>query len=336
LRVIDLPLGLATAIGSLPHTDVHAAIELVLERQPRLPSAPSLPARSGHERMIAQGAWGIPGVSVLPDGSLVVDDPGKVDPAAPLDDPGIRGEPFVTMRAFLGAVAGRSGPIKLQLTGPVTLGLALHAVGVPAARAFAVAGAAVRTRGAALVAAAAGAAPMTTPLVFVDEPGLTAAMHPGFPLSPIDTLDLVSGVLAALEPHATTGLHCCGRADWPMVLQAGAQVLSLPVACGADAHAPAFAAFLEHGGWVAWGAVPTDGPVGSSADRLWRRLSDEWCALVAGGCDPVLLREQALITPACGLASHGIGQAATVLSLANQVARRLESQLHGLRLTVGA
>jgi methionine synthase II (cobalamin-independent) len=336
MRTVDLPYGVATAIGSLPHADACAAVEFALEHQPRLPAAPSLPNRSGYERMVAQAAWGISGVVVLPDGSLEVDDPNLVDPAEPLVDPGIDGEPFVTMRAFLAAVGGRTGPIKLQLTGPVTLGLALHAVGVPTICAFAVAGAAVRARARALVEAARAAAPLATPVVFVDEPGLTAAMHPGFPLGPNATIDLVSSALAALEPHAITGLHCCGRADWRVVLQSGPQVVSMPVESGAVAHSGALGAFLDSGGWIAWGATPTDGPVGSSADRLWRRLSNEWCDLVQRGCDPVLLREQAMVTPACGLALHGIAQAEHVLSITGQVARRLETQMHGLRLTVGA
>ena len=173
-------------------------------------------------------------------------------------------------------------------------------------------------------------------VVFVDEPGLTAAMHPGFPLQPNRTIDLVSGVLATLEPHAITGIHCCGTADWRVVLQAGPQILSLPLDSGAEAHAGALGAFLDNGGWVAWGAVPTTGPLGSTPDRLWQQLSNEWRALTSGGCDPVLLREQALISPACGLAGHGEAQADLVLGLSNQVARRLETQTLGMRLTVGA
>ena len=152
---IDLPHGLASSIGSLPHTDPRAASTFVLERQPRLPAAPSLPARSGMERMVAQAAWGIDGVRVLPDGSLQLDDP-RLDPRAPLTTVGIDGEPFVGLRAFLGAVAGRRGPIKLQLTGPVTLGIALLNLGVPADTAFAVAGAAVRSRARTLVASRPG------------------------------------------------------------------------------------------------------------------------------------------------------------------------------------
>ena len=335
MKAVDLRPGLATSIGSLPHTDPRAAAAFVLERHPKLPAAPSLPNRSGVERMIAQAAWGIDGVQVLADGSLALDDP-NLDPRAPLTDAGIDGEPFVALRAFLGAVAGRRAPIKLQLTGPVTLGIALHTIGVPAQRAFAVAGAAVRSRARMLVAAAQETAPMAPLVVFVDEPSLTGAMHPGFPIDPERTIDLVSGVLATLEPHAITGLHCCGAADWRVVLQAGPQILSIPLDSGAVAHAGAIGAFLDRGGWIAWGAVPTTGPIGSTDERLWQQLSAEWCALTSAGCDPVLLREQALITPACGLATHGELQAGQVLSLTNQVARRLETQALGMRLTVGA
>ncbi len=336
MKRIELARGLATSIGSLPHTDPRAATTFVLERHPRLPAAPSLPNRSGMERMIAQAAWGVPGVTVLPDGSLEVDNPRAIDPRAPLTEAGIDGEPFGGLRAFLSAVAGRRAPIKLQLTGPVTLGIALSTVGVPVQRAFAMAGAAVRARARALVNAARETAPMAPLVVFLDEPGLTAAMQRGFPLDPNRTIDLVSSALAALEPHAITGLHCCGVADWRVVLQAGPQILSLPLLMGAAEHAGAIGAFLERGGWVAWGAVPTSGPLGATPERLWHHLSAEWCALTQGGCDPVLLREQALVTPACGLASHGEEQADLVLSLTNQVARRLETQTHGMRLTVGA
>jgi hypothetical protein len=335
VKAIDLPHGLASSIGSLPHRDPRAAATFVLERHPKLPAAPSLPNRSGVEQMIAQAAWGIPGVDVLDDGSLRVDDP-RLDPRLPLTSTRIDGEPFVGLRAFLGAVAGRRGPIKLQVTGPLTLGLALHHVGVPADRAFAVAGAAVRDRARSMIAAAQETAPMAPVVMFVDEPGLTAAMHPGFPLDPTRTIDLVSGTLAAIEPHAITGLHCCGLADWRVVLQTGPQILSLPLDAGAVEHSGAMSAFLERGGWVAWGAVPTTGPLGSTPERLWQHLSAEWCGLTQGGCDPVLLREQAMITPACGLALHGEAQADLVLGLTNQVARRLETQTHGMRLTVGA
>lgn len=334
MREVLLPIGLASAIGSLPHEDVSEAVAFTLGRQPKLPAAPSLPRRAAVEGMIPQAAWGIAGVLVLPDGSLLVDE-AMVDPDFPLND-GLDAEPFTALRAFLAAITGRVAPFKVQLTGPVTLGLALHAVGVPTARAFAAAAKAVATRTGQVLAAARATAPGATPLLFLDEPGLTAALEPGFPLDVDDTLDLVSGALASVEDRAIAGLHCCGRADWPVVLQAGPQMLSLPVGAGAADHPGAFADYLERGGWLAWGAVPTDRPLGDTAEILWRRLMAEWDALAEGGCEPHRLVEQALITPACGLAGLDVAQAAHVLDLTGHVAQRVEARAVELGLILGA
>jgi methionine synthase II (cobalamin-independent) len=334
MREVLLPIGLASAVGSLPHDVVGDAIDFVLGTQPKLPAAPSLPRRSAMEGMIPQAAWGIPGVLVLPDGSLLVDE-AVVDPGLPLGD-GLDAEPFVGLAGFLAAIEGRVAPFKLQLTGPVTLGLALHAVGVPTDRAFAVSAKAVAVRVREVLGAARRSAPGATPLLFLDEPGLTAALEPGFPLDVDDTLDLVSSALAGVEEHAIAGLHCCGRADWPVVLQAGPQMLSLPVGAGATEHPGVFADFLERGGWLAWGAVPTDRPLGETADLLWRRLVAEWDALAEGGCEPQRLVEQAMITPTCGLVGLDIPQAHHVLDLTGHLSRRVEARAVELGLTLGA
>ena len=335
MREVLLPIGLATGIGSLPHEDPREAAEFALDRQPRLPAAPSLPRRSPVEGMIPQAAWGIAGVLVLPDGSLLVDE-SVIDPALPLTEPALDAEPFVGLRTFFDAVAGRVAPFKVQLTGPVTLGLALHAVGAPPERPFAVAAMAVEARTRELVAAARRAAPGATTVVFLDEPGLIAALEPGFPRPVDDTLDLVSSALAQIEGHAIAGLHCCGRADWQAILQAGPQILSLPVDAGARDHAGAFAGFLERGGWIAWGAVPTDRPLGDGADILWRRLMGEWDVLIDGGCDPLLLLQQGMVTPACGLAGLDPPQADRVLELAGHLAHRIEAEALDAGLNVGA
>ena len=120
------------------------------------------------------------------------------------------------------------------------------------------------------------------------------------------------------------------------ILQAGPQILSLPVDAGAREHAGAFAGFLERGGWIAWGAVPTDRPLGDGADILWRRLMGEWDVLIDGGCDPLLLLQQGMVTPACGLAGLDPPQADRVLELAGHVAHRIEAEALDAGLNVGA
>lgn len=329
-----LPVGLATGIGSLPHCDPGDAVDFVLRHAPRLPFAPSLPARSRREGMIAQAATGIAGIEVGADGALAVDH-AAVDPEAP-SDPRLDGDAFVGLRALLTAVADRTGPLKISLTGPVTLGVALHAAGLEAATAFRVSGAAVRRRAAALVELVARRVPQAQVVAFVDEPSLVSCTADGFPITPSAAVDLVSGVLAVLEDRAVTALHCCGPADWRLLLAAGADLLSLPVGAGAERAAGAIADFVERGGWLAWGAVPTDRPLGSTVERLWRALSLEWCELVGAGADPARLRTQAMITPACGLARHGVTQAERVMGFTTRLAERLHDQAIGVRLSVGA
>jgi hypothetical protein len=329
-----LPTAAATAIGSLPHDDPQAAVALVLQALPDLPAAPQLPHRHPAEGMVAQAVDGVSGVSITPDGGIEVDAT-ALDPEAPVDAT-FESESWAGLRAFLGAMAARRGPIKLQLTGPLTLGVALAHAGVEPQLAFDVAGAAVQSRARALVSYAAETAPNAGLVVLIDEPGLTAWTSYDIPLKGDYLVDVLSGCLASLGSSVLTGVHCCGDADWKLVDAAGPDMISLPVTPGVVESAPTISAFLERGGLVAWGVVPTDRPIGGTSDPLWRRLSDLWAELTAAGCDPVRLRQQALLTPACGLANHDPRQAAHILELTLGVAERVHSQAVAVRMSVGA
>jgi hypothetical protein len=277
----DFPLGTVTGIGSLPHADAASAIAFVLDRLPGLPAAPSLLAADPRQGLLAEGMWGIPGIAVHDDGSYTVD--GDLDPAAPLGDPDLEGAPYTSTRAFLAAVAGRTGPVKLQLPGPITIGRALAGDGVEPELAYAVAAAAVNRRARQLVTLARASVPEATIVVFLDEPGLTGGM-PSLHV-PVDrVIDLVSGALASIEADAITGIHCCGETDWRIPLQAGPQILSLPATTEIAPYTGALASFVDRGGWLAWGAVPTDGPRSGTVGRLWRTVASRWCELVQAGC----------------------------------------------------
>lgn len=331
-----LPVGAPTSVGSLPHRDRDRAVAFVLDQTPELPAAPTVPALDPLEMMIPQALWGVAGVEVRADGSFSVPDPPALDPGAPLGDPDLAGPPFVTWLRFLEAAAGRSAPIKLQLAGPITVGLALVEAGVAPAQAFEVAGRAVAGRARSLLAATDARAPGVPRLVVLDEPGLVGGLRDDLPLQADQIVDVLSGALAAVETGATTGVHVCGEADWRLISQAGPSLLSMPVGAGVTASAGALGAYLERGGWIAWGAVPTDGPIGEQTSRHWRRLSAQWCELVQNGCDPVLLRRQALVSPVCGLALHDEAQADHVFGVSRELAEKIHDQVMGIRLSVGA
>jgi hypothetical protein len=78
---------------------------------------------------------------------------------------------FASLRAFAQLARGRQGPIKWQLTGPITLGLALVREGVLASEAFDVAGRAVLLRLRVVQKFLTEALPACPQVVLVDEPG---------------------------------------------------------------------------------------------------------------------------------------------------------------------
>ena len=195
-----------------------------------------------------------------------------------------RRRPSPPCRPSSGAVRGRTGPVKLQLTGPVTLGRALVDAGAPADVAFAVAGSAVRERVETLLAAARHAVPSAPLLVFLDEPGLTGNEHPALPAGQRGGRPAPLRV-AGFDRARRHQRGALLRADRLVAGHPGRAPGPVPARDGRrwSTHAGTLGRFLERDGWIAWGAVPTDEPVGETGDGLWRRLSDLWCGLVRGG-----------------------------------------------------
>ncbi len=329
---VQVPAGVATGVGSLPHRDARAAADFALELLPELPAIPSLPRRSPAERILPHGLVGVRGVLIDADGEVRLD-VDRLDPQAgvALD---LDHDAFGGLRAFLAAAAGRQAPVKWQVVGPVTMGLALVRRGAPAALAFDVASRTVREHLRTVRQWVAEALPGCPQVVVIDEPGFSGAMEPGFPTPPESAIDLVSGALAAIEQHAMMGVHCCAEGDWAAIAATGPTVLSLPAGSALIEAAGLLSAFLEGGGWIAWGAVPTDRPVGTSSERYWRDLSNLWGALAQQGCAAARLRQQSMVTPACGLGLHDDAQANVVLRLTREVAQRVQEQADGARQAV--
>jgi hypothetical protein len=328
--------GAATGVGSLPHRDARAAAEFSL-RENELAVIPSLPRRSPAESLVAQAVVGTSGVTLGQYGAVAVD-LDRLDPDAPvLTD--LASDGFGGFRAFLehASTSGVAGsPVKWAFVGPVTLGLALLRAGAPSDVAFRVAARSVRSHVSALGAAVAAALPGSPQVVVLDEPALTDLMAPDFALPPDAAVDLLSTALAAAEPFGAAGVHCCAPTDWASLLAAGPRVLSMPATRELASIGGHLQRFLGDGGWIAWGAVAVDGPIGVTASRAWHQLSRLWCDFVQDGVDPVLLRRQSMITPHCGLSVHSVNVAARVYQMVRDIARRVRDQSTAARFVLGA
>ena len=329
-----LSSGLATGIGSLPHHDPTAAAASVMRWLPGLPAAPQLPARTPLEGMIAQWARALPEVILASDGTIERVDLELIEaPIVCAFDATAHGG----LLAFLAHAARQPKPLalmKAQVTGPLTLGIALTEAGLPAPLAFERAALLARAWARALEHLVAEQLPETELVLFFDEPGLTAFRDGRAPIDRERATDLLSGALAA--PTCVVGVHVCGAGDLRIALDAGPKILGVEVSTSLLANAAGLGRHLEGDGWIAWGTVPTDRPVGEQATPLWKNLVDCWCELTRRGCDGLRLRQQALVTPACGLAGHGTSQAERSMRLAREIGDRIHDQAAATKLTVGA
>ncbi|MDR2200448.1 MAG: hypothetical protein LBR53_13560 [Deltaproteobacteria bacterium] len=174
------------------------------------------------------------------------------------------------------------------------------------------------------------------PVVFFDEPGLSGY---GSAFSTISEETLLSALGKSLEAlrsggDVLAGCHVCGNTDWGLISRAGLDVVNFDAFSYLESVAlyPAeLAAFLEKGGYLAWGIVPTSAwdPLISAGD-LSERLVRGFKTLENRGAPPRLLRSRALLTSSCGLGSLPVEIALAVLKLLSEVKERLLDSLGGV------
>ncbi|CAN5596896.1 hypothetical protein BH10ACT3_BH10ACT3_04960 [soil metagenome] len=349
---VELPFGLATSVGvvpfeadasrsdAAPSSASAAAVDMVLELHPAFPTSPTSGDRT--TSLLAQAVDGLPGVRVESPGLLRVS---GVPTSVRVDLDGAPYEPFRRFVDRLGphrqTVGREFVGVRLAVLGPVTLTLALRAGGLDVERSMHCATALVVARAEAMLSRVRAAVPDEPVAVVMNEPGLIGAMHPTFPLEPVQIRELLSPVVDALDVHPLArqlliGVHVPGRTDWESIVSSRVSLISAPADAGVLGWSESFAQFLDDGGRIAWGAVPVDQPLGTGEELLWRRLSAIWCQLVAEGLDPMLLRSRSLTSPVDGLGHFGPSQAARVLGLVDSLSVRVRRQAIGARLSLGA
>src|SRR4051812_25325466 len=162
--------GMATAIGSLPHHDAHAAAALTLRCLPELPAAPQLPLRTRREGVVAQWAGAVPGVVVHDTGELEL--VAAIDVHAPLQ-PRFDDASHAGLLTFLDVAARQPRipkRVKVQIAGPLTLGVAYVDAGMDPSIAFPLGARIARAWAGAISELVAEKLPEAALVCFLDEP----------------------------------------------------------------------------------------------------------------------------------------------------------------------
>jgi hypothetical protein len=322
-----LPPGAITGIGSLPHTQMELGLQMALAVD--VPYLPQLPFDNPRELMVPAALEGLPGLEVADDGSCQVDlatwETGQRTLAAELEQALKSGEArrFLptpasarALQPFLFEVRERKLAFaKAQLAGPATVrwSTRLSGGGVVAdhpgldGQIFRL----LLARALALVQAL--RATGTTPLFYLDEPGLVA-LNTRDPRHLAVLTELRLFVAALRREGALVGLHCCGNTRWAALLDLGLDLLSFDVRLSLDAllESPqALGSFLDGGGALSLGIVPTN--VGDEADpvELVRAAETSFAATMPGRTDAL---RTVLLTPACGLGLRSVSDAERIFA----------------------
>ena len=351
------PRCLATTLGSLPHTDVSCGTRSMFASVPEIPSWAQFPKRDFHENMMVQFTESLPGL-VQGDDRVYFDSsaPDFIDQltdfyahylAVTEDGDNTALEEFrLSMHyapGFYEFVARLPEqpvtPVMLkgQVTGPFTLGTNLLDQDRRCSyyddqlRDVVVKSVAMKTLWQLSRFNDFGLPVM----IFLDEPALLGYGSQTFiTISREDVIHDINEVVAVIHGQgAMAGVHCEANTDWSLLMDTDLDILNFDAYDHLDSitlYPADLGAFLERGGILSWGLVPTLDRTAAAKETLpslLDRFDDGLNIFVGKGLDRELLTRRALITPSCGAGGTlDVPLAERVLALLRQLSLTLRER----------
>jgi methionine synthase II (cobalamin-independent) len=316
----------ATGVGSMPGEDVRESLRVIRGEVGDLVFVPELPARGPHAGMIGRGLAVLEGLEadLQPAGWRLGVGSGR-------DLRRARSTLAQDLDTAEELLADHAGPVKVQVTGPLTL-----AASVERARGDKLVG----DHGARRELAESLADGLTTHIadvrrrfswsseivVQVDEPAIAAVLGGGIrtasgfgrhrTVQPPEADALLRRVVGAITTaDARPVVHCCA-ADVPLALLAGAGFTAVSFDAGLADPDDTWSEAFESGTDLWPGVVPstdadaTDADLGRRVERFFGRL----------GFDEDAYAPRTVVTPTCGLAGASPAWARRALTLAARAA----------------
>ncbi len=300
---------LTTAMAVMPHRDVDRALEVALSLD--VPFWPQLPHVSYYEDMYVQASENFPGIILDMEKRTLRFSHDKFlaefeSSLARLEDPeylDISTRYSVVYHRFLELDLHERTAIRGQLEGPISLGFNVQdEEGRPilfddTVRPFLLEFMARR----ATIQLQRLKKRNPNAFLFIDEPGLQFLFSGMSGYGNVAAKSDMENFFALIEKPR--GVHLCGNPDWDFLLTLDIDVLSLDIYTNGEvfaAYAPAVKRFLDKGGSLIWGIVPTNVEPYQKEDinTLEERLTSLWDLLVHKGIDRDLLLSRSMLSPA--------------------------------------
>ena len=337
---------IATGIGSLPVTDPDEAAGLSLRYLPEAPIWPQLPKLGFREYMETQYSESLPGLVVDEAKQKISFDSSKdLTPELEtffqhyLDKDysffGISGKYAAGLPAFL-RLLGKGLPAKARflkghITGPLTFGTSVRdEKGKDVIHNDVLFDAVVK--GLAMKAAwqietlKRFGKPV---IIFIDEPAMESLGSAFSAVSSETVAEKLNEIIDTVhELGGIAGIHCCGNADWPMIFNTRVDIVNFDAFGYLNKvllYPDDIRKFLDRGGALAWGIVPTAAFTGSeTGGGLISMIEEGMQRLEKAGISRAMLLRQCILTPSCGMGSLTPEKAEAILKLLREVSDRMQ------------
>ena len=338
----------ATAIGSYPHNNVDDACDLILKTLPEIPCWPQLPERDMNEEMLVQYTEGLPFLKIDPvKKSVYVDMPeDNTDKLEEFynnymsEDPGLfalsdsHALGFSNMIRLLKEKKPEGlRAIKGQIVGPITLAGSLKdpeqiaMLHNPVLFDVIVKLLAMKASWQLDQYAAFG----LPRIIFLDEPYLSSYGSAFASLKKEQIVESLNEIFLAIHNRESlSGIHCCGNTDWTMLMETQVDIINFDAFGYMDTmliYKKEVRTFLERGGIMAWGIVPTTDSIKDvTIDDLMDKMISAVDHLVESGIDQNLINENSLITPSCGTGTMPLAEAEKAMTLTHELTIKLKDK----------
>ena len=338
------PEGIATAIGSFPYIDSAATCEFILSTFPEIPFWPQLPNADFREQMEVQYCEGLPRLVLNEEEQRIYFDTSG-DYSSDLEKfyENVISENldyFKISRKFSSGIYEMEKKLsrvkmpsvkyfKSQITGPLTLGLSITDENRRAIYYNEVFRDVIVK---AVIMKARWLLHKFKPLgfrqiCFVDEPILSAYGSSAYvSVQRHDVVSCLNEVASAIHKEGfLAGTHCCGNTEWPILIDGGVDIISFDAYEFSETigyYPDAIKLFLERGGVLSWGIVPTSDKINNETPwSLVEKLDHAVRSLASKGININLLWERCLLTPSCGTGSISVEMSAKVYHCLSEVSR---------------
>ena len=323
-----------TGIGSLPHTDPAEACNVIFDSVD-IPFWPQLPHRNFLELMVPQYSEGFPFVKIKGE-DVYVSKAEEPELSAfyeavanksgfPISQKYAAG--FYTFVDMLKEKGKRFSTVKGHITGPLTFTLSLTD---DQKRPIFFDEEMKELSLELLKGKVSWQVKMLKPyadnvLIFVDEPILSALGTSAYlGVSTEEALRMLKEIVKHIKNEgALAGIHCCGKADWPLVLSSGIDVFNYDSYFFWDTLAlypEDVKTFIDNNGFIAWGVVPTTEIIREvDLQGLKQQFERGLASLEEIGIPGDKLRQHVLITPSCGTGSLTVEDTLKVFSLLKEL-----------------